>query len=694
MGLGGVALACASLCCVVLTVHWATLLLAAYSTRATTHTLWEHVFISERRDVDNIMRLREVHEQVLASAPHPHDPPTFLLPCAFAHPSQANDTNPTVVVCSLASPARNLSAAFQSWSGCKCPQLELPLADLVALSPTRPPALFVLRESSVDVASIVETVSNHSGEALVMHAGNPIITQILDCNHCSLSQKKHLLRVVLNAIAHALPQRHCAFLFDPSANSQSSLLIKALPYSSWLYVFDDARTLLAHVMATNITKHLKLFGSEVESTRLEIQHAMVKRDALGNVASVREVRARLGTILQSLTSPQTPSIVSVPDAINPPIAPVLSAQDDLWVQMRMFDVQSKLEDLSLLPVRVADVSRWQTASSRLSILHHMDTDLPSYKQELDVHEYLPYPELRPLVEFLTVWPPDQADIPAGAAVAEGSLARFNYSNTTERAMALNFRINEVPFMLYGIPQLDRAHSLWTDEYVGGKFGAQRFKVTQSVSNHFMYYNRGKAAKDADYKPSTSTVEMDYRAFVERVRQSFNTSVHAQHFYLQMSTFDPNSQWINDELDFFRPKPSLFMADPAMNRGINCRFGSRGVIAEAHFDEGRNFIALVRGAKRYIILPPSECLLTYLYPIGHPEGRHIKGDWSKLDLETYPLLAHALATQVVIRAGEVLYLPSEWLHYPISLDNSIQCNARSGISIRGRNSIRDCGFYPS
>jgi hypothetical protein len=31
-----------------------------------------------------------------------------------------------------------------------------------------------------------------------------------------------------------------------------------------------------------------------------------------------------------------------------------------------------------------------------------------------------------------------------------------------------------------------------------------------------------------------------------------------------------------------------------------------IIAESHFDGGRNFVAMVQGRKRYILNPPSEC----------------------------------------------------------------------------------------
>ena len=65
-----------------------------------------------------------------------------------------------------------------------------------------------------------------------------------------------------------------------------------------------------------------------------------------------------------------------------------------------------------------------------------------------------------------------------------------------------------------------------------------------------------------------------------------------------------------------------------------------------------------------------------------------------------------AVQVVLKAGEVLFLPrshaqhcaacpltrtSWWFHYIISLDISVQCNLRSGLSGRHRDAIENCGF---
>ncbi len=55
-----------------------------------------------------------------------------------------------------------------------------------------------------------------------------------------------------------------------------------------------------------------------------------------------------------------------------------------------------------------------------------------------------------------------------------------------------------------------------------------------------------------------------------------------------------------DLPCFTPgTENFFVTDIRKNKGIQCRFGMRGVIAEAHYDGGRNMVALLRGEKRYI-----------------------------------------------------------------------------------------------
>ncbi len=54
--------------------------------------------------------------------------------------------------------------------------------------------------------------------------------------------------------------------------------------------------------------------------------------------------------------------------------------------------------------------------------------------------------------------------------------------------------------------------------------------------------------------------------------------------------------------------AVLCAPPPPHRcqGIHCRFGMTSIIAESHFDGGRNFIAMVRGKKRYVLNAPDQC----------------------------------------------------------------------------------------
>jgi Cupin-like domain len=40
--------------------------------------------------------------------------------------------------------------------------------------------------------------------------------------------------------------------------------------------------------------------------------------------------------------------------------------------------------------------------------------------------------------------------------------------------------------------------------------------------------------------------------------------------------------------------------------VKRRFGERGVVAATHYDSGRNMVAMIKGAKRYILSPPRAC----------------------------------------------------------------------------------------
>ena len=97
--------------------------------------------------------------------------------------------------------------------------------------------------------------------------------------------------------------------------------------------------------------------------------------------------------------------------------------------------------------------------------------------------------------------------------------------------------------------------------------------------------------------------------------------------------------------------------------------------------------------RYILANPDQCPHMSLYDKSHPSARHSNFDWSTGDTSSFPesFREHAMGNEVVLQAGDALYLPTYWFHYIVSLELNFQCNTRSGFGIERQNTIANCGF---
>lgn len=242
------------------------------------------------------------------------------------------------------------------------------------------------------------------------------------------------------------------------------------------------------------------------------------------------------------------------------------------------------------------------------------------------------------------------------------------------------------------------------QYLTGKFSpTQQFKVHVANDSHFMYYKKSAALRDE--QPTYESVWWTYPEFVRAVaaaKQLPPGEAHAYYYFLlKQADFDKRAAFIYDELRFLDPARAkketpygdLFIRDEhaARDKGMRCRLGMRGIIAEGHVDGGLNMIAMVRGSKRYILSPPSVCACLHLLSEGQSK-RHTAVNWS--DVDALPEDARACpATEVVVGQGDVLYVPSYWYHHIVSLDESIQCNVRSGVALRDdtREFLHQCGL---
>jgi hypothetical protein len=174
----------------------------------------------------------------------------------------------------------------------------------------------------------------------------------------------------------------------------------------------------------------------------------------------------------------------------------------------------------------------------------------------------------------------------------------------------------------------------------------------------------------------------------------NTSTH-YYYTLGSQPGDTSSSFIARDLPLFSTRvDNFFIPRVRDNKGIQCRFGMRGVIAESHYDSGRNMVAMIRGSKRYILTPPHTCrYLGIIKDTNHPSYRHSTIDWSDEAEARAHQFDQVDSIDTIVNSGEILYIPSFWFHYIISMQYSIQCNSRSGYpsDMKGEAEIRrrDC-----
>jgi hypothetical protein len=331
-----------------------------------------------------------------------------------------------------------------------------------------------------------------------------------------------------------------------------------------------------------------------------------------------------------------------------------------------------------------------------------------------------YPKLQTLSDIMTRWPQDEE---YEDDHFEETLIHFDFTNETQMVAALKFRDNQLPFKVYNVPEIQAATSKWTDEYVAEHFGKGTSLLNawtstvladgtaqESPNNYFAFFTPNHWDVAAMGLPPTRNNNWSFGTWAEHAQYADAAPLAADqpHFYWQAGVSreerhqDP-AKWtfISKDLpSFSSTEANFFQFHPAQQKGIQCRFGERGVVAATHYDSGRNMVAMITGAKRYILSPPKECSKLGIFTSkSSPIYRHSLLNFGHLkflnDSSTAENLgmsleergwleraASAQAVETVLKAGEVLFIPSFWFHYIVSVQKSAQCNVRSGIDESG------------
>uniref|UniRef100_A0A7S2SVX9 JmjC domain-containing protein n=1 Tax=Rhizochromulina marina TaxID=1034831 RepID=A0A7S2SVX9_9STRA len=291
-----------------------------------------------------------------------------------------------------------------------------------------------------------------------------------------------------------------------------------------------------------------------------------------------------------------------------------------------------------------------------------------------------YPVEFPILNVTSNWNPDTPDVPPRHFAG---LCRFDFQS--QRDQAESYRQAEVPFIVQGVPSVDAAVDKWRDDkYLEKSLGSKAYLTEYSENNHFMYFQSG-GNKPPGWEPPVENQRMTFSKWnrIAQQAEAANLSDTEAHYYFRVNSYE--APFLRRDLAALTPhaEQGFFIVDSTQAKGIHCRFGMRGIVAAAHYDGSRNFVTILRGFRRYLLGAPRNCKHMHLYHHPHPSARHSEVDWSAPDLAKFPDFAQARVNEVILTPGDLLYIPSRWIHFIMSVNTNLQCNARSGKSTSGR-----------
>lgn len=366
---------------------------------------------------------------------------------------------------------------------------------------------------------------------------------------------------------------------------------------------------------------------------------------------------------------------------------------------------------------------WQSHKLNSENLLGPKVDYTKHKYEYPELMFRPpndgtYPRLEKMSKIFETWEQDNLDSPP--ETLREVLQHFDYQDPEQVRAATKYRDLELPFKVYNVPEVVAANSKWTDEYLASHFNGDNDddapesvgQCSQSVDNFFAFHRPHLWSEDLLGPPPSVDLEWTFDKWARHsvYADEVRLPVTEKHYYWQSGVqreerLQDRSHWTfvsRDLPSFSNPEPTFFGFNPPAQKGIQCRFGERGVTAATHYDGGRNMIAMITGAKRYVLSPPIACpKLGIVTSRKHPSYRHSMLNFGRVTLldevgapsemsdrekEWLKISADAPTLSTVLKAGEVLYVPSHWFHYITSLQKSGQCNTRSGIHEEGNRNF--------
>ena len=213
----------------------------------------------------------------------------------------------------------------------------------------------------------------------------------------------------------------------------------------------------------------------------------------------------------------------------------------------------------------------------------------------------------------------------------------------------------------------RARRQWTPKYIQSKTS----HITGVYRNHNRwfgpYYDSRKSLTHIAVRTNnySTNVTMTSKKFFHKLRNPSEGE-----FLYFTGDIDQLGPWALGDI---QPLSELLSLNPKRS-SVNVWMGQPHVIAHCHYDGYHNLYAQLYGTKKFTLFQPTNWPGLYPYPFLHPSHAQAQVNLSDAkDIENFPLADRVRAIEIVLKPGDLLYMPPLWFHLVESMELSISVN---------------------
>lgn len=207
---------------------------------------------------------------------------------------------------------------------------------------------------------------------------------------------------------------------------------------------------------------------------------------------------------------------------------------------------------------------------------------------------------------------------------------------------------------------------WTLDFLSQQLGDTRFLTRHYGKDHFKRPKR-------EWAQYSTGLELAFDKYAQMLR---DRTAHEEHIYLaQMDIGNtPLAAAIRPSMDDLAQRCGMVAYPPS---DLNIWLGPAGHTEPLHFDGGDGTLMQLHGAKKILLFPPTQ--MTNVYPF--PFIKSVIPPWfsqvdtDRPDFAAFPGFRAALDArlELVLEAGEILYIPASWWHQVTALGDDYVCS---------------------